>query len=52
MMLDSLYKITRKEVERASSVLGKAFHNELVMRQVIPDEDERKQKLPLILRFL
>ncbi len=29
-------------------VLGKAFHDEPVMSQAIPDEDERKQKLPLL----
>ncbi|UCH32522.1 MAG: hypothetical protein JSV05_03850 [Candidatus Bathyarchaeota archaeon] len=47
-MISSLYKITKKEVEEASSVLGKAFHNGLVMSHVILDEDERKQKLPLV----
>lgn len=35
-------------MEKASLVLGKAFHDEPVMSQAIPDEDERKQKLPLL----
>jgi len=48
MMLDSLYKITKNDVEKASLVLGKAFHDDPVWSRVIPDEDERKQKLPLV----
>lgn len=48
MMISSLHKITKKEVEEASLVLGKAFHNGLVMSHVIPDKDERKQKLPMV----
>ena len=51
MMLDNLYKITENEIEKASLVLGKAFHDDPVMSQVVPDEDERKQKLPLIYKI-
>jgi ribosomal protein S18 acetylase RimI-like enzyme len=48
MLLDSLYRVTKNEVQKASLVLGKAFHDDPVWRQVIPDEAERRQKLPLI----
>jgi len=47
-MLDSLYKITKKEVEKASLVLGKAFHDDPLWSQVVLDEAERREKLPLI----
>lgn len=46
-MIAGLYRITKSEIEKASLVLGKAFHDEPVMSQAIPNEDERKQKLPL-----
>jgi len=48
MLVDSLHRVTKNEVQKASLVLGKAFHDDPVWGQVIPDEAERKQKLPLI----
>lgn len=48
MILASLHKITQKEIEKASLVLGRVFHDGPLMIQVIPDEDERRQKLPLV----
>ena len=48
MLLDSLYRVTKNEVQKASLVLGKAFHDDSVWRQAIPDETERKQKLPVV----
>ena len=52
MMLDSLYKVTKKEVEKASLALGKAFHDDPLWSQIIQDEAERKQKLPLLFEML
>jgi ribosomal protein S18 acetylase RimI-like enzyme len=52
MMLDSLYKITKKEAEKASLVLGKAFYDDPLWSQVVLDEAERKQKLPLLFEML
>lgn len=52
MSLDSLYKMTKKEVEKASLVLGKAFHDDPLWSQAVPDETERKQKLPLLFEML
>ena len=39
-MIAGLYRITKSEIEKASLVLGKAFHDEPVMSQAIPNEDE------------
>ena len=52
MLLDSLHKITKKEVEKASLVLGKAFHDDPLWSQIIQDDTERKQKLPLLFEML
>ena len=51
MILASLYRVTKSDVEKASLVLGRAFHDDPVMSQVVPEEDERKQKLPLIYKI-
>ena len=51
MLLDSLYRVTKNEVKKANLVLGTAFHDNPLWSQVIPDEAERKQKLPLILEM-
>ncbi|MGD8507094.1 MAG: GNAT family N-acetyltransferase [Candidatus Bathyarchaeota archaeon] len=48
MMLAGLYKIAKSDVEKASLVLGRVFHDGPLMIQAIPDEDERRQKLPLV----
>ena len=51
MLLDSIYRVTKNEVRKASLVLGTAFHDDPLWSQVIPNEAERKQKLPLILEI-
>ena len=47
MSVGSLYNIKKNEVEKASLVLGKAFHEDPVWSQVFQSENERKEKLPL-----
>ena len=52
MMLADLYRITKNDIEKASLVLGKAFHDDPLWSQVVQDEAERKQKLPLLFEIL
>jgi ribosomal protein S18 acetylase RimI-like enzyme len=52
MMLADLYRIEKNDIEKASLVLGKAFHDDPLWSQVVPDEAERKQKLPLLFEML
>ncbi|UCE13645.1 MAG: GNAT family N-acetyltransferase [Candidatus Heimdallarchaeota archaeon] len=50
--IDELYKIQKKDIEKACNVLGKAFHDDPAWIHVIPDENERKEKLPTIFEYI
>ncbi|MHA1979163.1 MAG: GNAT family N-acetyltransferase [Candidatus Hodarchaeales archaeon] len=47
-----LYKVRKKDIETACQVLGRAFHNDPAWIYVIPDETERKKKLPAVFEFV
>jgi ribosomal protein S18 acetylase RimI-like enzyme len=49
--IEELYKIQKKDIEIASQVLGKAFHDDPAWIYVIPDENERKEKLPSVFEY-
>jgi len=49
--IEELYKIQKKDIEIASQVLGKAFHDDPTWIYVIPDENERKEKLPSVFEY-
>lgn len=46
--LDNLYKLTKKDVKRASEVLAKAFSDDPVWKTFIENDPNRDTKLPLI----
>lgn len=46
--LDNLYKLTKKDVKRASEVLAKAFSDDPVWKTFMEDDPNRDTKLPLI----
>ena len=50
--IEELYKIQKKDIETACRVLGKAFHNDPAWIYVIPDENERKEKLPSVFEYV
>ena len=53
--LKNLYRVKRKDVSKASRVLGEAFQNDIAWIHIILDEEVRREKLPiafeLILRY-
>ncbi len=49
---NDLYKIKKKDMKRACQVLGEAFQEDPTWVHVIPDETERKKKLPIIFEYL
>ena len=50
--IEELYKIQKKDIETACQVLGKAFHTDPAWIHVIPDENERKEKLPSVFEYV
>ncbi len=50
--IEELYKIQKKDVKTACQVLGKAFHDDPTWIHVIPDENERKKKLPAVFEYV
>ncbi len=50
--IEELYKVQKKDIEAACQVLGKTFHNDPAWIHIIPDENERKEKLPSVFEFL
>ena len=51
-MLDDLYKVRKSDLKTAGCILGKAFQDDPAWVNVIPDDKERKQKLPAIFEYL
>ncbi len=49
---EDIYKIQKKDIETACQVLGKAFHYDPVWIYIIPDENERKEKLPFVFEYI
>lgn len=49
--IEELYKIQKKDIETASQVLGKAFHEDPAWIYVIPDVNERREKLPAVFEY-
>ncbi|MHA1992275.1 MAG: GNAT family N-acetyltransferase [Candidatus Hodarchaeales archaeon] len=49
--IEELYKIQKRDIETASQVLGKAFHMDPAWIHLIPDESERKEKLPFVFEY-
>ena len=50
--IEYLYKIRKQDIEAACRVLGKAFHDDPAWIHVIPDENERQEKLPFIFEYV
>ena len=50
--IKKLYKVQKTDIENACQVLGKAFHKDPVWVHIIPNENERKEKLPSVFEFL
>jgi ribosomal protein S18 acetylase RimI-like enzyme len=50
--IEELYPIQKKEIETACEVLGKAFHDDPVWIHIIPDENERREKLPFVFEYI
>ena len=49
--IKELYKIQQKDIENACQVLGKAFHEDPAWIHVIPDENERREKLSSVFEY-
>jgi len=50
--LKNLYRIKRKDISKASRVLAEAFQDDPVWIHLIPDEDLRREKLPIVFAFI
>jgi GNAT superfamily N-acetyltransferase len=50
--IEELYKVQKKDIETACQVLGKAFHNDPAWIHVIPDENERNERLPSVFEYI
>jgi ribosomal protein S18 acetylase RimI-like enzyme len=51
-VIDDLYKIQKKDIKNSCQVLGTAFHDDPAWIHVIPDEVERKKKLPIVFEYV
>jgi len=52
MVLEELYLIQKKDVEKATAVLTKAFHEDPLIKLIYPDPEERKRYTPILWKFL
>ena len=50
--LKNLYRVTRKDISKVSKVLAEAFQDDPVWTHLIPDEDLRREKLPIVFAFI
>ena len=50
--IEELYKVQKKDIVTACQVLGKAFHDDTAWIHVIPDENERIEKLPSVFEYI
>jgi ribosomal protein S18 acetylase RimI-like enzyme len=52
MVIKNLYQIRIKDVEQATSVLTKAFHEDPLIQLIYPNPEERKLLSPILWRFM
>jgi ribosomal protein S18 acetylase RimI-like enzyme len=52
MFLEELYLITGKDVELATAVLTKAFHEDPLIELIFPSPEERRMLTPVLWRFM
>ena len=52
MKLKELYLIQKKDVDEATTVLTRAFHEDPLIKLIYPNQDERKLFTPILWRFL
>jgi ribosomal protein S18 acetylase RimI-like enzyme len=50
--LNELYRLEKKNVEKAGQILADAFYEDPVWISVMPDEENRKEKLPISFEFI
>ncbi len=50
--IEKWYKLEKKDIKSSCLVLGEAFHNDPAWVHVIPDENERREKLPIIFEYV
>jgi hypothetical protein len=49
---NAMYKLQKKDLAKASTVLGKAFHRYPIFEYIIPDSSYRKKHLKHLCSFL
>lgn len=52
MVLENLYQIKKKDIEKATLVLTKAFHDDPLIQLIYPDLEERKILSPVLWSFM
>ena len=52
MKSKKLYLIQKKDVDEATTVLTRAFHEDPLIKLIYPNQDERKLFTPILWRFL
>ena len=52
MVLEELYLIQKKDVDKATEVLTRAFHEDPLIRLIFPDPEERKRYAPVLWKFM
>jgi len=52
MVIKELYLLKKQDVELATKVLTKAFHEDPLVKLIYPNEEERKRLTPVLWRFI
>ena len=52
MVLENLFQIKKKDVDQATLVLTKAFHEDPLIQLIYPDPEERKIFSPILWSFM
>lgn len=52
MVLEELYLIQKEDVDKATTVLTRAFHEDPLIKLIYPDSEERKRYTPILWKFL
>ncbi|MHA1197881.1 MAG: GNAT family N-acetyltransferase [Candidatus Heimdallarchaeaceae archaeon] len=52
MVLNELYLLQKKDVEKATEVLTRAFHEDPLIQLIFPDPEERKRYSTVIWKFM
>jgi len=50
--LKDLYLVQKKDIDKAASVLTKAFHEDPLIKLIYPNQEERKQFTPTLWKFM